>query len=193
MGKVVVVAGTPGVGKTTLLRLAKPKLKKWEIVNYGDILEKMGREEGLIKDRDELRHLPLDQQRRLQRLAAHEIAIMAERKNILLDTHMTIKTPEGFWPGLPKWVLKEIRPYAFILIEAPPEEILERRNKDKTRKRMDQGGIEEIREHQEINRAFAVAYSVLTSGSIIIIQNRTNRLEEAVERFVKVLEEELKI
>jgi adenylate kinase len=31
-------------------------------------------------------------------------------KNVIVDTHCTVKTPKGYMPGLPAWVLKEIKP-----------------------------------------------------------------------------------
>ncbi|MGZ7046855.1 MAG: adenylate kinase, partial [Methanobacterium sp.] len=125
-------------------------------------------------------------QKEIQKNAAKSIREMAEVSNIIVDTHCTIKTPAGFLPGLPKWVLEELQPDMFILVEADNEEILMRRLSDKSRTR-DMEKLSDIRLHQEMNRAAAISYAVLTGATVKIIQNHDNRLEVPVEDMVNVL------
>jgi len=54
---------------------------------------------------------------------------------VLIDTHFVIRTPEGFWPGLPIDVLREIKPTHIVMIRAPVQAIVFRRQQDKARKR----------------------------------------------------------
>jgi len=77
-------------------------------------------------------------------------------------------------------------PNTIIILEASPEEISRRRSKDISRKR-DAEDIEGIKEHQEMNRAIAMAYGVLTGATVKIIQNHDNGLEEAVKNLSKIL------
>ncbi|MGZ7044532.1 MAG: adenylate kinase, partial [Methanobacterium sp.] len=132
------------------------------------------------------RKLSPDLQKEIQKNAAKSIREMAEVSNIIVDTHCTIKTPAGFLPGLPKWVLEELQPDMFILVEADNEEILMRRLSDKSRTR-DMEKLSDIRLHQEMNRAAAISYAVLTGATVKIIQNHDNRLEVPVEDMVNVL------
>ncbi len=184
---IVVVTGTPGAGKTTVLNKALEKVKDYVVVNYGDVMLEVAKSEGLVEHRDEMRKLPLETQRRIQKTAARKIAEMAKEKKIIVDTHCSIKTPKGYLPGLPKWVLEELKPDIIVLIEAYPEEIAGRRASDETRIR-DAESVEKIKEHQEMNRAIAMAYAMFTGATVKIVENHDNKLEEAVDDLIKILE-----
>lgn len=183
--KVVVIAGIPGSGSTTVLNKALESLD-YVNVNYGDAMIKIAQQEGIVEDRDSLRKLSPDVQKEIQKNAAKSIREMSEVNNIIVDTHCTIKTPAGFLPGLPKWVLDELEPDMFILVEADGEEILMRRISDETRTR-DMEKLSDIELHQEMNRAVAMAYATLTGATVKIIKNHDNRLDEPVEDMINTL------
>jgi adenylate kinase len=179
---VIVVTGIPGVGKTSVMKKAAEGMNI-EFVTFGTIMEKIAKEMGLVKDRDEMRKLTLDQQKNLQIKSAEKVAKMG---NVILDTHCTIKTPKGYMPGLPEWVVKRINPTAIVLVEADPEEIYNRRVNDPSRKR-DPDTKEQIAEHQQINRAAAMAYAALTGATVKIVFNHDNKLDDAVKQASPVL------
>ena len=183
--KVVVVAGIPGSGSTTVLQHA---LKETDYVhlNYGDVMLEIAMEMELVEDRDSIRRLPPETQKEIQRKAAETIRIRAEESNTIVDTHCTIKTPSGFLPGLPKWVLEALQPDMFILIEADGDEILLRRVSDTTRTR-DMERLQDINLHQEMNRATAMAYAVYTGATVKIIENHNDRLDEPVDEMRETL------
>jgi len=183
--KVVVLAGIPGSGSTTVLNHALENLN-YINVNYGDEMLNIAQEEGLVEHRDALRKLSPDIQKKVQKNAAKSIREKAEETNIIVDTHCTIKTPSGFLPGLPKWVLDELQPDVFVLIEADGDEILLRRITDETRKR-DMEKLKDIELHQEMNRAVSMAYAALTGATVKIIENHDNLLEKSVEEMVNTL------
>jgi adenylate kinase len=183
--KVVVIAGIPGSGSTTVLNKALESID-YVNINYGDVMIKIAQEEGIVENRDSLRKLSPDVQKEIQKNAAKSIREMSEVSNIIVDTHCTIKTPAGFLPGLPKWVLDELQPDIFILVEADNDEILMRRLSDTARIR-DMEKISDIQLHQEMNRAAAISYAVLTGATVKIIKNHDNRLEEPVEDMVNTL------
>jgi adenylate kinase len=108
-------------------------------------------------------------------------------KNVIVDTHCTIKTPKGYMPGLPEWIVKKLKPDNILLIEAKPEDIYNRRVNDKTRNR-DPDSIEKINEHQQMNRAIAMAYSSITGATVKIIKNNDNAIDEAIVEARPVLE-----
>jgi len=174
---VIVVTGIPGVGKTTVMKRAAEGLDM-EFVTFGTVMIDIAKEMGLVRDRDEMRKLTLEQQKELQIRSAEKVASMG---NVILDTHCTVKTPKGYMPGLPEWVLKKLKPTAIVVVEADPDEIYNRRAKDATRNR-DPDSIEQIAEHQQINRAAAMAYATLTGATVKIVYNHDDAIDEAVKQ-----------
>ena len=184
--KVVVIAGIPGSGSTTVLENAL-EILEYTHVNYGDVMLLIAQEMGLADDRDSIRKLSPDVQKEVQRKAAKNIRERSEETNIIVDTHCTIKTPHGFLPGLPKWVLEELQPDQFVLIEADGDEIILRRINDTSRIR-DVEKLKDINLHQQMNRAVSMAYAALTGATVQIIMNHDNRLDESVEKIIRTLE-----
>ena len=180
---IIVVTGIPGVGKTTVMQKAAEGMDI-KFVTFGTVMIDIAKEMKLVKDRDEMRKLTLEQQKKLQIKTAEKIAKM---KNVILDTHCTVKTPKGYMPGLPEWVVKKLNPMAIVIVEADPEEIYNRRAKDTTRNR-DPDTVEQIAEHQQINRAAAMAYAALTGSTVKIVFNHDDALDEAVKQASPVLE-----
>ena len=179
---VIVVTGIPGVGKTTVMKKAAEGIDI-DFVTMGTVMYDIAKEEGIVEDRDDMRKLSLSQQKDLQIKSAEKVGNMG---NVILDTHCTIKTPKGYMPGLPEWVVKKISPTAIVLVEANLEEIYNRRANDKTRNR-DPDTKEQINEHQMMNRAAAMAYAALTGSTVKIVFNHDNRLDDAVKQASPVL------
>ncbi len=174
---VIVVTGIPGVGKTTVMKQAAEGIDI-KFVTFGSVMIDIAKEMGLVKDRDEMRKLTLDQQKDLQIRSAEKVASMGD---VILDTHCTVKTPKGYMPGLPEWVLKKLKPTAIVIVEADPDEIFNRRAKDATRNR-DPDSEEEIAEHQQINRSAAMSYATLTGATVKIVFNHDDAIDEAVKQ-----------
>jgi adenylate kinase len=179
---VIVVTGIPGVGKTTVMQKAAEGMDV-KFVTFGTVMIDIAKEMKLVKDRDEMRKLTLEQQKKLQIKSAEKVASMG---NVILDTHCTVKTPKGYMPGLPEWVVKKINPTAIVVVEADPEEIYNRRANDPSRKR-DSDTKEQIAEHQQINRAAAMAYAALSGATVKIVFNHDNKLDDAVKQAAPVL------
>ncbi len=179
---IIVITGIPGVGKTTVMQKAAEGMDI-KFVTFGTVMIDIAKEMKLVKDRDEMRKLTLEQQKKLQIKTAEKVAKM---KNVILDTHCTVKTPKGYMPGLPEWVVKKLNPTAIVLVEADPKEIYNRRAKDTTRNR-DPDTVEQIAEHQQINRAAAMAYAALTGSTVKIVFNHDDALDEAVKQASPVL------
>jgi adenylate kinase len=179
---VIVVTGIPGVGKTTVMKKAAEGMDI-QFVTFGTVMIDIAEETGLVKDRDEMRKLTLEQQKELQIQTAEKISQM---KNVIVDTHCTVKTPQGYLPGLPEWVIKKLNPTAIVLVEADPEEIYNRRAKDTSRNR-DPDPKEKIAEHQQINRAAAMAYAALSGATVKIVFNHDNAIDDAVKEAAPVL------
>jgi adenylate kinase len=185
----IIVTGMPGAGSSTVIKEGL-KLKGEDVdftpKNYGDVMFEAAREKGLVEKRDALRKLSSEKQREIQMLACNKIAEWRKSMNLIIDTHCTIKTSSGYLPGLPEYVLRELKPDQFVLIEATPDEIFERRSKDKTRER-DVEDKTSIEEHQFMNRAMSMAYACLTGVSVKIIENHDGELGKAAEGFFELM------
>ena len=187
-GKKVIITGVPGVGKTTVItesirRLEEEKVP-YQSINFGTFMFEVAMKEGMVRDRDEMRKLDRNTQKRLQQFASQMIARIDG--NIIIDTHASVKTPTGFLAGLPEWVLKELKPDVIILVETDSDQILKRRLSDETRVR-DLEGYKDIQDHQDFNRSVSASYAMLTGCTIKYIKNNDFLLEKAVEEMVKTL------
>jgi adenylate kinase len=178
----IIVTGIPGVGKTTVMEAAA-KAANLRIAVYGSVMFEVATARGLARSRDEMRKLPAETQKQVQREAAARIAAMG---SVIVDTHCSIKTPTGYLPGLPAWVLEALQPAVLVLVEARPEEIRARRQKDATRVR-DEDSLEAIAEHQDVNRRFAAAAATLTGATVATVLNHDGRVEEAMAAILPIV------
>ena len=180
---VIVVTGIPGVGKTTVMKKAAEGMDI-KFVTFGTVMSEIAIESGMVEDRDQMRKLSLEQQKDLQIKSAEKVASMGD---VILDTHCTVKTPKGYMPGLPEWVIKTLKPTAIVLVEADPKEIYNRRAGDPTRNR-DPDTEEQINEHQMMNRAAAMSYAALSGATVKIVFNHDDAIDAAVKQAAPVLD-----
>ena len=183
----VIVVGIPGVGKTTIVQGVVSGLPGAKLVTFGTLMFEAAKSLKWAKDRDEMRKMPVEKQKRLQKMAASQIAGMKERA-VLVDTHLFIRTPEGFWPGLPFEVVRAMKPTHLVLVIATPEEIAIRRSADSTRAR-DDVTLDGLREEIEIARSFLTVSSTLTGAPMLIVHNEQGKAEEVSKSIVRMLEQ----
>ena len=180
--KKVVIVGIPGVGKTSLLskleELISQQSKSVSVHSFGTVMLGEAMKNG-VKDRDELRKLPIKKQQKLQKMAAEDISKMVDDV-ILIDTHAFISTKSGFYPGLPNYVIQIMQPTNFIAITASPDEIHDRRMKDETRNR-DAISIEDIKKELAVQDAMLSSCSVLSGSPMKVVFNHEGKVEEAAD------------
>jgi len=131
--------------------------------------------------------LPQKKQVELQEMAAKKIADLAKKGNIIVDTHSTIKTPRGYLPGIKEFTLTTTKPSLIVNVESFPKEIFGRRQKDDSRKR-DAETVEQIHDHQMINRSFSASCCALSGATFAIVENHDNELKEAIKQMKAILE-----
>ena len=169
------------------MKLAEESGIKISLINYGSVMVRLSQEGGKLLHRDNLRRTKLLFQNDLQAKAAGIIAQKIEEEgDIIIDTHMSIKTAEGYWAGLPFHVLQRLNPNIFVLIEAEPKEVLNRRLKDIARKR-DKVLESEIEEEFSFSRIMAASCAVLTGASVKIIYNHEGKQVKAASEILKLL------
>jgi adenylate kinase len=196
--KIVVVA-VPGGGKTTIMNYVRRRKPDVVVVNFGDYMFDIARMLFGVKDRDEMRRkIPVDQYRAIQEEAARRIAEL--KGDILIDTHAAIKKPEGFYPGLPDYIVSLMKPDVILLFEFDPQIVLQRRMKDirgegaAIRAGRDIESVEEIEAHQQANRYFAFAAANASGCTVKIVNLRFKEskpfehAEVGAEEIVKLME-----
>ncbi len=186
--KKIVMIGIPGVGKTSLLSKMAEIIKNHEktvsVISYGTLMYEVAKENGL-KDRDELRKLPVSEQQALQKTAAEKIATHDEQV-VIIDTHAFITSPEGYYPGLPEHVLKIIKPTNFVSVSAKPEEIYNRRMKDTTRNR-DKITLANIKKELDVQSGMISACAVITGSPVKHILNNEGKIDEAADKIITAI------
>ena len=184
----IVLVGIPGVGKTTLLskivEIVKNHEKSVAVLSFGTLMFEIAKENN-VKDRDELRKLPVSEQQSLQKIAAEKIAAHDEQV-VIIDTHGFISSPEGYYPGLPEHVLKIIKPTNFVSVSAKPEEIYNRRMKDDTRNR-DKITLSNIKKELDVQSGMISACAVITGSPVKHILNNEGKIDEAVNKIVNAI------
>ncbi len=186
--KKVIIVGIPGVGKSTIISNATEILQNIgttiRTVVFGTVMFEEAKKLG-INDRDQLRKLSIEVQQKLQAMTADYISSLNESV-VVVDTHLFIKTPSGYYPGLPMNLILKINPDRLILVTADSEEILRRRKKDNTRTR-DTITDEEIKRDLDVSLSMISCLSILTGAPFEIIYNHDNRIDSATSLMVELL------
>lgn len=186
MGLRVIVVGIPGVGKTTVVDGVVSGFQGAKLVNFGTLMLETARSLKWAKHRDDMRKMPVEKQKRLQKAAATRVSKM-RGKAIIVDTHLFIRTEEGYWPGLPFEVVRAMKPTHLVLVEAAPEEVAKRRAADATRYR-DAVTTESLADELGLARSFLTVSSTLTGAPMFMVTNGEGGQAEAAAAVVRVLE-----
>ncbi|MGC8538403.1 MAG: AAA family ATPase [Candidatus Micrarchaeia archaeon] len=182
MANVVIVVGTPGAGKTSIVSALS---KDYKVVNIGT--EMLKATEGKVADRDKLRTLPFEDIRYYRAKALVNIDHMPG--NIIFDTHIAVKSGNRFVPGFSAEEIKELKNLkSIIYIDATPEEIRMRRERDQSRRR-DMDTPEEIAEQRDISINFISTYAAYFGIPIYILKNKENKLDESISEAERICKE----
>ena len=176
--KRVIVVGIPGVGKTTVIervtQLSTQRKIQARHVVFGTVMMQEAERLG-VKDRDQIRKRSLQEQKELQSLAAERIGKLRAQL-LIIDTHLFIKTQEGYLPGMPLDVLKTVAPTNIVLVDAPTPNIIARRAKDLTRRR-DVAADEEVEMDRRVALAMISATGVALGVPFSVVENREGEAE----------------
>ncbi|MFH1750790.1 MAG: AAA family ATPase, partial [Candidatus Micrarchaeota archaeon] len=146
----VFLLGVKAVGKSKLTaELNKFFDGKINEISYGDVMLEIGKEKGLITDREQIAKLPSGQQNQIRQAAAEKIRALADKEAfVFLNTHGFIYTipHHTYLPGSPDLVADLLKPNLLLLVEAEPEAIIERRKMDleKTGRQREIGTVAEV-------------------------------------------------
>lgn len=189
--RLLIVVGVPGVGKSSVIeKVVEASINsgnKTSVVVFGTIMLNEANKAGISK-RDDIRKLNIFKQQELQNKASEFIRSMSD-EILIVDTHLFVRTKSGFLPGIPENVIKKLRPTNLVLITAKPEEIVDRRTKDHSRDR-DILSVEDVERELELARSMISTISVISSAPFEIVNNHTDRLDEASSRIVEIITRE---
>lgn len=184
---VTLFSGVTGVGLSTICRKVRAQLgDEFLLINFGDVMLEQAVTHNITSDRQELSTLSQRQTQRLQRRAGEYVADKAEDNHVILSTHLAVETEAGYIHGLPDSVLRDVAPDTFVLVEADPESIVERR----TGAGDDTASVSEreIEFAQQLNRTAAFDYARDRNAPIQLIENEDS-VEEAVDKVIHMLTE----
>ncbi|WP_096395956.1 adenylate kinase [Halorubrum trapanicum] len=176
---VTLVSGVNGVGLSSVCQAVRRGLGDgYKLINFGDVMLEQAAAMGITTERARLGTLSQTETRRLQRRAGEFVAEEAETTNVILSTHLAVETRTGYVQGLPVEVLQDVSPDAFVLVEAEPATILERRRESDR----DLNGVTERRIdfEQDLNRSAALQYARDQNAPVRFVENE-GEIEEAAE------------
>jgi adenylate kinase len=186
--KRIIVVGIPGVGKTTVVSNVKNTLEqtgiKTNLAEFGKIMLEEAKKLN-IKNRDEIRRLSIDDQKKLQNLAATKISQIYSDV-VIIDTHLFINTKEGYYPGLPADLLNHLKPTHLILIIANPEEIYHRRQNDSSRVR-DIISMDSIKNEIDVSKMLISCCSIISGAPFKILANHEGSVTDCTQKMVSLI------
>lgn len=182
MGKIV-ITGTPGSGKTTIISL----LKGIKIVNLADEMLKLMSAQNL--NHDKIRYVSdYNQIAALRGQILKDLSSATE--NMMIDTHTSVKRGTKYIPGFSTTDLdilkKDIK--AILYLDAEAGDIMLRRIKDKTRDRESET-VADIKEQRSVNISLASFYSSYLNTPLFIIKNKQNEVNSAKDEVERAINE----
>ena len=182
---VTLVSGVTGVGLTSVCQRTRRRLDdEYLLLNFGDVMLEQAMTRDITADRNELSSLSQRETLRLQRRAGEYVADRAETNDVILSTHLAVKTDVGYVHGLPEGVLRDVAPSTFVLVEAAPNTIIERRGE--TDREAVSATEREIEFEQDLNRTAALEYARERNAPIQFVENEGD-VTDAVEQVVETL------
>lgn len=189
MGNItILVLGSPGAGKTTLIESVKSKKQNFKVINIGTLMAEEVESENI--PRDKLRYLPTEKIKELRKKSFQRIAAMDG--TIVIDTHATVEKGNKFIFGLPTNELPYMgKIMGIIYVDASPEELIKRRSEDTLRKR-ENDDEEVLNLQRHLNLSVVTLYGSSFDIPVYILHNKEGKLEEAEKDFESFMEDIIK-
>jgi adenylate kinase len=183
MTKLILVTGTAGAGKSTILSKLGENIK---VINLGTEMMDIAKDKFNITDRDKIR--TLSDKTTIEIRNAIMQKIIDSKEDAIIDTHASVKQGRRYRPGFSIDELQKIRISAIIYIDATSEEVLERSLNDHSRKRA-YDTLAEIDEWRSVNISIISTFAVYLNIPIYIIYNQEGKQDEAAAEVGRITKE----
>ncbi|MEM3791342.1 MAG: AAA family ATPase [Candidatus Micrarchaeaceae archaeon] len=180
--KFVLLLGTQGAGKSSILSA----LKGIDSANLGDLMLEESKKYG-IKERDEIRYNLED--KKIEEIRNKCIRKLLKKSGkMILSTHSTIKAGSKFLPGFSEDDMRILRGKveSIIYLDAPTEDILERRRKDKDKRKREEDTREEIELDRSINISASIYMAMYFSAPLYFVMNKKGMLDKAAKEVKEI-------
>lgn len=182
---VTLVSGVPGAGVSSVASEATREMDEVRLFNFGDVMLEQAMARRVAESRDDLGDIPGYEREYLQRAAAEYVRDEATGSDLLVNVRFVVNTSDGFVHGLPDAVLWEMNPDRFVLVEADPPKVSERRADDEYRD-YPVADVDQLEFHQQLNRQAALIYSAEVGGSVHQVTN-DGSVDDAAAKLLDVL------
>jgi len=188
MGKVVLLSGAPGIGKSTLRMSLEPLVNGLQHFDYGELLRRRKAQDGSVLTYDELREKsasvinPLDVSDTDAWVIA-EITRLRIKSDVIIDSHALTREEYGLRaipfsaPGLTMLQLD-----AILVLRCDPDVLLARTAADRRGRR--EMSVELAREIQLLQESLCLNYAVLCGCPFYAIDT-TSRTAAEVTKVAK--------
>ena len=178
----LIVVGLAGAGKSTVLKKFVEERSDVKIVNYGDIALNVALKNKYVEDRDKINSLSSKVHKKIQEDVVKQIG---DTPKTILDTHAILKHDPGYIAGITPALLKKVNVEGFVFIDASSEEVLSRRQNDKTRARA-MLTKEQIDNDRLLCKALICGYVSQIGAPFYFIHNEEGKLDRSVNEMKKI-------
>lgn len=191
-GKVILLTGAPGTGKSTLAGVIQRIIKPLQTVDYGQLLlERLKKRTGSRISYSQLRRQSSDVISHLdiQKLDAHlisEFGRLRKRTNLVIDSHAVTKEHFGYRiTPFSGDQLGKLRLDAVVSLYCDPQVLVNRVQANPQGRRTIT--IEEARHHQFLQEAVASVYGIICGCPVFIVDNTARSAHGTARELMSIL------